>query len=325
MQVTLLTTLNELEQVAHEWSELWTRSPASPFQTPEWLLNWQRLFGSGTPCTLAARREGRLVGLLPLELCNGHLFAIGRGVTDYVDAIVDPSEIAHVRERLVREVTRLTERHELVLSDLPAHSLLVDIAPSAVACSETVCPVLRLPTSQDQFRAQLPRWMLRNVRQGQARAQRLGPVWIGAADLGSVDEFMSKLFELHAAEWSQRGLPGVLSDPTVQSFHRAAARGLLSRGVARLFGLGISGELRAVLYVLQDRARAYQYIGGMDPELSRLNLGSLLIDHAIADAIASGKTEYDFLRGAERYKYVWGAEDRPLFTLRLGARHAVAS
>jgi CelD/BcsL family acetyltransferase involved in cellulose biosynthesis len=36
----------------------------------------------------------------------------------------------------------------------------------------------------------------------------------------------------------------------------------------------------------------------------------VLIGHAIADAVASDATVFDFLRGQEPYKYEWGAVDR---------------
>jgi hypothetical protein len=36
-----ITTMDALERLRWEWSELWTRSPAAtPFQSPEWLLPW---------------------------------------------------------------------------------------------------------------------------------------------------------------------------------------------------------------------------------------------------------------------------------------------
>jgi CelD/BcsL family acetyltransferase involved in cellulose biosynthesis len=77
-----------------------------------------------------------------------------------------------------------------------------------------------------------------------------------------------------------------------------------------------------VLYCLADapgapQRRWYDYIGGFDPQFSSLSPGSLLIGHAIEQAEAEGAAHFDFLRGAEAYKYRWGAVDEPMFTLVL--------
>jgi CelD/BcsL family acetyltransferase involved in cellulose biosynthesis len=43
----------------------------------------------------------------------------------------------------------------------------------------------------------------------------------------------------------------------------------------------------------------------------------LLIGEAIAMAAAEGAASFDFLRGAEPYKYRWGAIDQPMFALHV--------
>jgi CelD/BcsL family acetyltransferase involved in cellulose biosynthesis len=77
-----------------------------------------------------------------------------------------------------------------------------------------------------------------------------------------------------------------------------------------------------VLYCLADGPhlacrRWYDYIGGFDPEFALLSPGTLLIGHALDAATAEGATATDFLRGAEPYKYRWGAVDQPMWVLRV--------
>ena len=45
--------------------------------------------------------------------------------------------------------------------------------------------------------------------------------------------------------------------------------------------------------------------------------GALLLEHAIGEAVRTAAGEFDFLRGAEAYKYRWGARDRPQYRLRV--------
>ena len=49
---------------------------------------------------------------------------------------------------------------------------------------------------------------------------------------------------------------------------------------------------------------------GWEPEWAAANLGTVLNNEAIAAARAAGARVYDFLRGAEAYKYRFGATDR---------------
>jgi CelD/BcsL family acetyltransferase involved in cellulose biosynthesis len=84
-------------------------------------------------------------------------------------------------------------------------------------------------------------------------------------------------------------------------------------------------RLVCALYVLGRNANG-QHISGFDPELSRYNLGSVGIFHAISRAIAAGAHAYDFLRGAEAYKYGWRATDTATWriTPSAGTRQQVA-
>ena len=57
---------------------------------------------------------------------------------------------------------------------------------------------------------------------------------------------------------------------------------------------------------------------GLDPAaFSALSPGVVLTAAAIERAIALGRSEFDFLRGNEEYKYRFGAVDRPIYHLTL--------
>lgn len=54
----------------------------------------------------------------------------------------------------------------------------------------------------------------------------------------------------------------------------------------------------------------YGYLGGFRPEMARCSPGTVLIDHVLEAAIGEKLREFDFLRGKEAYKYLWGSRDR---------------
>jgi CelD/BcsL family acetyltransferase involved in cellulose biosynthesis len=125
---------------------------------------------------------------------------------------------------------------------------------------------------------------------------------------------LAALFELHTAHWNARGQSGVLADPAVRRFHRAAAPRLLKSGLLRLFVLEIGGVPAGALYMLCG-SDAYLYACGHSPRFRAYGIGNLLIEHALLEAHAAGKRRCDFLRGTERYKYAWGAHSE--FTRRI--------
>jgi CelD/BcsL family acetyltransferase involved in cellulose biosynthesis len=69
------------------------------------------------------------------------------------------------------------------------------------------------------------------------------------------------------------------------------------------------------------------YLSGFDPQWAAFSPGVLLIAHAIEEAIREGQQEFDFLRGNEPYKYLWGAQDSSTWqrTLSHPARDAARS
>jgi CelD/BcsL family acetyltransferase involved in cellulose biosynthesis len=68
-----------------------------------------------------------------------------------------------------------------------------------------------------------------------------------------------------------------------------------------------------VFYGFCSHRRTYFYLTGFDREFAGTSPGTLVISHAIEQAVREGCTHFDFLRGAEKYKYFWGAKDTPTF------------
>jgi CelD/BcsL family acetyltransferase involved in cellulose biosynthesis len=309
---------DEIVALLPEWSSLWQRlSAASPFQSPAWVLAWWRHFGTAAPRILTARSGGALIGILPLyqlaEPGCRKLLPIGIGLSDYIDALVDPA-VPKAGDRLFAAIVDLADWDECHLPDLPPGSAL------AVACCppglrETVadsvpCPVLYLPDGVVALRTVVPRKTLRDVHQACSRSAAMGDVAIERADGDTLDTAVNDLFLLHEKRWRSRGEGGVCADPAVQAFHRDAARALGRAGMLRLYRLHIGERIAAVYYGFARGAHSYAYLGGFDPELTRLSPGAQILHHAIAEAITEGAREFHFLRGGESYKYAWGAVDR---------------
>jgi CelD/BcsL family acetyltransferase involved in cellulose biosynthesis len=326
--VALVTETAALEALRPEWGALWLEAPeATPFQSPAWLIPWWRHIGEGELLTLAFRENGVLVGLLPLyvhaaEDGHRHLFPLGVATTDYLDVIIRPGQEAAVMAGFFRQFEALADRFDIAeWPQLRPGSPLLEAAPAGWTSrteSDTACPATPLPSSLETLGDVVSRKTLRDLRTARKRAAEAGALRWQDADAESLGPIFDALLRLHAARWETRQEPGVLDAPAVQAAHRAALPELHRAGLLRLQALHLNDDIVAVLYALIDpperpARRVYLYISGFDPALDRLSPGTLLVGHALEQAVTEGFATLDFLRGQEPYKYFWGAADAPGF------------
>lgn len=328
LRVEEVATREALEALRPEWSALWERSAAAtPFQSPEWLLPWWRHFGGEGLWTLALRSGERLVGLAPFFLYTApdgvrQVTLVGNGITDHLDLLLDP---AHEEAGAAAVLAHLAARRErwdtCDFRDLPAGSpLLRAPLPEGVreeATEEEPCPALALPDAADRLEEAVPAKLLKKLDYYRRRAGREGPVRVEGVEERGADALFGELLRLHRARWESRGEEGVLSDPGVEPFHREVLAGFHARGWLRLYALRVGERVVAAHHGFVARGRACYYIGGFDPDFDTLSPGSLMVRHAIEEAVREGAREFGFLRGPEPYKYAWGAEDRPQYRRRL--------
>jgi CelD/BcsL family acetyltransferase involved in cellulose biosynthesis len=319
-----ITDKQDFAALAPAWWELWRRcaagrsTAATPFQTPAWLLSWWDAFAPGGLCVIALRRGERLVGLAPLYVEAGasdrRLLPVGMSVSDYLDVLID-DDAPGAGEMLMRHLTQACARWDSCeLTELAPDSCARRL-PRPAGCEETddlasACPVLALPDKVDGLWQTYPPLKRRAIRMARNRASRRGAVDIAAGDAASHDGMLTELFRLHAARWQPQGEAGVLADARMRGFHQTAIAALAQADLARCYALSIAGETTAVYCGFTHGGRAYCYLTGFDPAYEFESPGTIVIAHAIEQAVREGMREFHFLRGRETYKYGWGAIDR---------------
>lgn len=320
VRVQVVRSREALQALVPAWWELWRRSPAAtPFLAPAWLVPWWIHFHPGDLFTLAAYRDGGLVGLAPFYREEGalgrRLLPVGISMSDYHDVLLDPDGMEEVGHAMVR---RAVEERDFwdswELEELPASAVALSL-PVPQACEEglalqSACPVLAIPEGTPGLTGLLPKTKRRKVNMARNRAARRGPVTIGEADAGSVAADLEHLFRLHRLRWESRGESGILRSGPVLGFLRESAPRLQEAGLLRLYTLRFGDEVTAVYCGFVHRKRAYAYAIGFDPAYEFESPGVALVAHAIERAMAEGALEFHFLRGREPYKYEWGASDR---------------
>lgn len=315
--VDLITSATALEQIAPEWDALWRRSPdATPFQSPHWCLPWWKHFGSDDPFAIAVRSNGTLDAFAPLYILRDEdsgeslgMF-IGTGVTDYLDAIVASGcDAASLVETMTSADCQMWDLQQM----RPSSALLNAPLPeswSDNAEDQEACPVLSIENAGEELQNILSTHSRKKLRYFRRLAEREGTVRYEAATPQSLDELLGALFDLHGARWRRRGLPGVLEDEPIRAFHHDVARRMLDAGALRMYAMRIDVRIVAVFYGFAHYGTVFYYLSGYDPDLEKLSLGNVIVAHAVDEAVRAGAHTFDFLRGAEEYKYSWGAKDR---------------
>lgn len=130
-------------------------------------------------------------------------------------------------------------------------------------------------------------------------------------DLGEVLAAFETLTEFLHARWRGQGDGSALDSPRVRRFHRHVIPLLLGDGRLRMIRLSTDMRTIAVFYGLAVGGWWGYYLAGYDREWAgRIHLGQITLASAIDLASREGATEFDFLKGVERVKYLWPVRER---------------
>jgi len=313
------------------WEDLHARGACtSPFLSPRFLLPWHRALGRG--CDVRVARwvpdGGPDEGLLFLCRCGegGWIFLGGEQVADYLDALVAPGRAGDFwREFLERGLPALGGgplRLPGLMEGTPVLSLLPSICREmGLSCSVEEmdrAPSVSLPGSFEEYLERLGKKERHELRRKMRRAGELLPglafrVTRTPAELANdLPSFVGLLRKSHPAKEA-------FMDESMATFFREVAEGFLASGRLRLAFLSSRGEDVASLFQFRTDGALLLYNSGYDPKLRAANPGLVLIARSIGQAIGEGCSEYDFLRGTERYKYDLGGVDRVVYRLTVSA------
>jgi CelD/BcsL family acetyltransferase involved in cellulose biosynthesis len=331
--IETLGTAPELIGLSEDWSALWEACPNPRiFQSFEWVANWWKHFGQSELATFVFRTEGRIIGVLPLFVYDSpqdstrRCALVGSGISDYLTELVRPGFENVVQKAIPEALSHVRfSGCRFDLHDLPGDSVLLHCDwPKDFCARRTEWNItMRLPLGSS-LEDTVPKAQLRKLFYYRRRLQKnFREARLEFATPENLVEMSSALVRLHSLRWHSAGQPGVLQKPGVRGFHMDLCRQLLSKDQLHLSAIRINGHYAAVFYGFADRDRTSFYLSGFDPEFAHYNLGTILIGDAIENAIAKGHTEFDFLRGAEDYKFSWGARPSPTFKLEFKSSHCL--
>jgi CelD/BcsL family acetyltransferase involved in cellulose biosynthesis len=310
---------SSLGTLSREWLALAARlDGTSYFQTPDWVLSWWETIAARPRTRAAAWRgaSGRLEAIvvlsrgrerlhprLPVRLAISTNAGSGTGAADHCGWLVP----AAWRDEVAAWLSETMAGAGLLLRSADPDSDRPPLPDGARVVGRTVCPRMSVPPPDGEvgrshdFSRQLGRFTRRIEREG-VRFE-----WVTG---GGVDErLLRALFDLHARARARHGTRTSFGIEQLALHRRLAERSGPGRGPVAVVAVR-DDRIVGVLYGLRWKETFAAYQWGWAAELDRHSMGSVLACQAIRFAGAHGIRTFDFLRGAEPYKYRFGAVDR---------------
>lgn len=301
-----ITPLGDLAALEVRWRALEALADPGVFRSWTWLgcLAEQRLPGARL---LAATESGDDLALALLG-CRGRTRLLNETGDPAMDAIFIEHNGLLVRkgaQACIAPALRLALRHgsALVLSGIDDAHLDAARTQGRVRLHQTrLAPTIDLAALRGPYLDTLSA----NARAQIRRAHRLygpGLALRRAASAGDALGIFETLVRLHQAAWTARGKPGAFADPATCRFHEAFIARAHSRGEADLLEMTAEGKTVGALYNLVAGGHVQCYQSGFAYERdARQKPGLVAHTMAIEMYAAEGRTLYDLLGGAGRYK-----------------------
>ena len=300
----------DLERIAAEWDALADRSAAPPFRRPDWIRAWWHAFGSGKLETLTVRREGSLVGVLPMVRRRGALVSPTNWHTPEFGAVALDCEAETLLLRAA--VSRGPRRTSLAFVEAGSHAANV-FRETAEALGRRVLvrtiersPFVNVVGSWEEFERGLSRNLRKDTRRCLRRLSELGPLSLDVQEGNDrLDELLAELFEAELVGWQGTHNSAIASQPATLRFYTAIAVWAARRGWLRLAFLRVADRPVAVQFALETQGVWYGLKGAFDAHFRHFSPGTVMTLLTLQRAFALGLTRYEFLGSDEPYKLRW--------------------
>jgi CelD/BcsL family acetyltransferase involved in cellulose biosynthesis len=301
-----------LEQIKQEWSRFTAGlERATPFQLPEWQLTWWRHFGAGRLHVMLFRSLDTLVALVPCYQTEVQgrpsLKLIGSGIASYLEPPIAPHQRSEVmnllKGHLLANQTWQTCEWRDLASSSPLTGLQLGDRYDFKIMPDSEWSQLPIQGTFEQY------WHDRSFSLRRNFLKYLDTAGLGDRPrfevvLQADPEFVNAIIRLHGEQAS--AFAAAKDGPA--AFLVELTRVLDHADMLRLFGLRYNRKLVAAMLAFAHRNTLYCFSAGHDREFEALGCGRLLLFESLRYAFQQGYRGWNFLRGNEPYKLLWGAQ-----------------
>lgn len=329
--------------LAHEgeWRDLAARTGAEIFLTPLWFRSWMATTGKDRQVTsLLARRDGRLVGLLPFQIDRLWLGPIPVRIARLAGSdphslnFTLPVEPAFRLTFLRAALQGLMSRSRCAAISLTPVSgradFLADLRDAArslapATLTDTVIDshvVFDLPdTFEGYLTGQLSKSRRSQFRQHVKRLETEYALLDRSFTPTSAD--FAAFEEMHARQWQAMGKGGHFSDwPGMSAlFRHLADHSSPGEGVAFDSQSGNFGPIYTQFALMSGKRCHWRLPArSLDDRAEKLSMGNIGMGLSIRHLIAAGVTTIEAGRGKYDYKIAYGGQDVPVFRILISRR-----
>ena len=320
-----INTISKIENLKEEWKRLFLRSQElTPFQSWEWNYAVIKEFSSSEKIKIVVgyNADNEVVGIAPFKITNQKLTGIkimeliGNKSSDYLDFLVEQEykyTFINSLFDLIKNSTDWTILNLINLREetrnLIQHTLPFEILP------QDVCPCVYLPGTMKEYENEVHKRELKSIKR---QLRKLLPKnrleYIVKDSSESLKEDVDVFINLHQKRHNSKGERGRFFTETRKENFHDISKLLYEAGILQIEMLKIDSQIAAINYILVWNNRKYNYLSGMNPAFANFKPGKILIYYMINDAINKGCNLFDFLQGAEKYKYFWTNEEIQLYS-----------
>ena len=317
------------------WNALVEQSIAdTPFSRYEYLSEWWKTLGGGewkdARLALVSATEGdQLIGIAPLFLAeyDGRqaLLLVGSiEISDYLDLIVRQADLPRFLSGLL---DYLASSYAGAWSALDWYNL-PDSSPTLAALKadserrgwtyhEEVyrpTPRIALNGSFEEYLSRVEKKQRHEIRRKMRRADESGRVKFVVVDpKADIEPELESFFHLMVQDPGKANfLHDVMRDQMSQSIRAAHEYGYLWLGFLEVDGVRAAASLN-----FDYRNKLWGYNSGVSRDHMEFSPGWVLLGHTIQWACEHGRTEFDFMRGDEEYKYRFGGVNQYVMRARV--------
>lgn len=307
----------------------------TPFARYAYLRGWWSSMGGGEwpeaqLALISAQAGDRLLGIAPLFIAvhegRRALLLVGSiEISDYLDLIVRPADVQAFVRGLLDFATGAPELAALPMDwyNVPESSpttaaLRAEAARRGWGHDERVyrpTPFIALDGNFEAYLASLDKKQRHEIRRKMRRASEPpnNSQFELLQDERRVEPSIEQFLELmaHDAEKAR------FLTPVMRGHMRVVLRWAWKEDLLWLAFLRIDGGVAAAAFNFDFKGKLWGYNSAVNREYLDLSPGWVLLGHQIRWACENGRSELDFLRGDEKYKYQFGARDRHVLRIQV--------
>jgi len=332
LESKIINTLSGFEELKIPWNNLLARvKNATPFQTHDWLISWWKHFGLHKDLFIILVIDGddikAIAPFMIIKKMNVKIMKfIGSGRSDYLNFLmIDAAPV----ELLLKSIFNclktnatnwdLIEFRDIILSNDFEFLLSSEINRQNykfVRKEDTICPFLSIDGSWEDYmssKTSQQRYKIKRVERDISK--QAGVRVFTNYDFLNLNEMLQLIKNVESKSWKvKKGNPRFSGAVPMQFFEEIFERFRANNWIdVRILSLNKQAIAYNINFLFNNKY--YNYNLAFDKDYGNIRPGMYLTNLTLKGAFEQKVTEYDFLRGEEKYKFFWASNYRQLYQI----------